>query len=137
MTTQSLSPRARIILSLLAIAPALLMVVVGSSAWWAPANAVYGALARVTADPQALRLFNLVSPVVIFGGLGLAFALQIWPAVRFSLRKEGDEWVSQLRVKADSAGIIIVGIAAALGLILLAYLLGENWQCLIALKVSC
>ncbi|MGH2521323.1 MAG: hypothetical protein ACRDH2_02365, partial [Anaerolineales bacterium] len=69
---QTNSNRQIALVGLIALLPAVFIELVGVSAFAAPENAVYAAMARWTADPEVLRAFNLIAPAIMLGGAVLA-----------------------------------------------------------------
>ena len=121
----------------LAVLPALLMVLLASSAFVAPSNLFYRAYEQFAANREAFRVFNLLSPIVFLGGSALAVALNIVPILRFNIRREGGEFVAAVRFKASLLNVLVAGLGLSVLAFLLAYILGENWQCIIGQKLTC
>jgi len=110
---------------------------VGLSFFVAPENPVAQAMARWTADPQTLRWFNLLSPVVVLGGTALAIGLNGLSMLRLDLRREGGEWVGSVRFKLNNASVALILLSVLLTAILLTYVLTENWACIVGQQVRC
>ncbi len=119
------SSRQSTLLGLLAIAPAALFVLLGSSMWWAPGNPAYAAFERAMSDPLFASAFNLVSPIVFLAGLALAIILNALPMVRTP------------RVKPGVWNAAILAAAALLLVLMLGYAITENWLCIIGRDTTC
>ena len=65
-------------------------------------------------DRWALRVFNLVSPVVFLGGLGLALVLNSYAVLRFNLSREDGTIVGTVRVETKLANISVVVVSSLL-----------------------
>lgn len=113
------------LLSLLAIAPAALFVLLGSSKWWAPGNLAYAAFDRAMSDPLFFRTFNLISPIVFLTGLAVAIVLNALPMIRTP------------RVKLGIWNAAIIAVAALIMSLMLGYAVAENWLCIIGRDTTC
>lgn len=120
-----------------AVLPALLMILLALSAFVAPSNLFYRAYEQFAANREAFRVFNLLSPVVFLGGSALAVALNIIPILRFNIRREDGEVVAAVRFKASLPNVLVAGLGLLVLAFLLAYIVGENWQCIIGQKLTC
>jgi hypothetical protein len=78
-------------------------------------------------DPESLRVFNLVSPAVFLGGLGLALVLNTYAVLRFNLSREGGTIVSTVRVEMKLANIAVVVVSSLLLGTLVGYFFLENF----------
>ena len=78
-------------------------------------------------DPERLRVFNLVSPVVFLGGLSLALMLNVPAVLRFNLRREDGAIVSTVRVEIKLANIAVVAVSCLLLGTLVGYFFLENF----------
>src|SRR5215218_4282732 len=65
-------------------------------------------------DPENLRVFNLVSPLVFLGGLGLALVLNTYAVLRVNLSREDGTIVSTVRVEMKLANIAVVVVSSLL-----------------------
>jgi len=78
-------------------------------------------------DPERLRVFNLVSPVVFLGGLGLALLLNVYAVLRLNLSREDGTIVSTVRVEMKLANIVVVVVSSLLLGTLVGYFFLENF----------
>jgi hypothetical protein len=78
-------------------------------------------------DPRRLRVFNLVSPVVFLGGLGLALALNAYAVLRLNVAREDSAFVSTVRLEIKLANIAVVVVSCLLLGTLLGYFFLENF----------
>jgi len=78
-------------------------------------------------DPENLRVFNLVSPVVFLGGLGLALVLNTYAVLRVNLSREDGTIVSTVRVEMKLANIAVVVVSSLLLGTLVGYFFLENF----------
>jgi hypothetical protein len=74
-------------------------------------------------DPQRLRVFNLISPVVFLGGLGLALALNAYAVLPLNVGREDGVIVGTVRLEVRFWNIAV----AALSLLLLVTLVGYSF----------
>lgn len=72
-------------------------------------------------------VFNVVSPFVFFGGLGLALALNTYAIARLSVSREDGTLVSTVRLKLRLSNIAVAGVSVLLLATLLGYLFLENF----------
>ena len=72
----------------------------------------------------------LVHPVVVMGGLLLAFMLNAWSVFRFGVRQDGGDLVSTMsvRVRGTAMNLAAIGMSCFLVAIITAYLFVENFQ---------
>ena len=78
-------------------------------------------------DPESLRVFNLVSPVVFLGGLGLALVLNMYAVLRLSVSREDGSIVSTVRLEAKFWNIAVAVVSLLLLATLVGYLFVENF----------
>ena len=71
-------------------------------------------------------IFNLVSPVVLLGGLGLALALNVYAVTRFDVGREGGTIVSTVRITPKLWNIAVAVVSMLLIVTLLGYAFLEN-----------
>jgi hypothetical protein len=81
---------------------------------------LFDPLEALLSDPERLRVFNLVSPVVFLGGLLLALILNAYAVLRLNVGREDGAIVSTVRLETKFWNIAVV----AVGLLLLATLVG-------------
>jgi hypothetical protein len=73
------------------------------------------------------EIFNLVSPVVFLGGLGLAMALNVYAVLRSGVTKEEDVVVCTVRIRMKFWNTVVVAASSMLLLTLLGYVFLENF----------
>ena len=76
---------------------------------------------------QRRDVFNLVSPIVFLGGLGLALALNIYAVLRLNISREDGMIVSTVRLRMKLFNITVVAISSLLLVTLLGYAFLENF----------
>ena len=81
---------------------------------------LFDPLEAFLSDPQRLRVFNLISPVVFLGGLGLALAVNAYTVLRLAVGREDGVIVGTIRLETRLWNIAV----AALRLLLLLTLVG-------------
>ncbi|MCA1687489.1 MAG: hypothetical protein LC714_02580 [Actinobacteria bacterium] len=81
---------------------------------------LFDPLEVLLAEPGRRQVFNLVSPVVFLGGLGLALVLNAYAVVRLDVGREDGAIVSTVRLEVRFWNIAV----AVMSLLLLATLLG-------------
>ena len=72
----------------------------------------------IFSDPERLRIFNLVSPLMFLGGLILALALNAYATLRLNVSKEDDTIVSTVRLRIKLFNIAVTGVSSLLLVIL-------------------
>jgi hypothetical protein len=87
-------------------------------------------LEALLADPSRRQVFNLISPVVFLGGLGLALALNASAVVRLDVGTEDGAIVGTVRLESKFRNIAVAVAAAGVSLLLLVtsvgYFFAEN-----------
>jgi hypothetical protein len=78
-------------------------------------------------DPQRLRIFNLVSPVVFLGGLSLALALNAYAVLQLNVGREDGAVVGTVRLEARFWNIAVMAVSLLLLVPLLGYFFAENF----------
>jgi hypothetical protein len=73
------------------------------------------------------EVFNLVSPVVFLGGLGLALALNVYAVTRFHVSREDGTIVSTVRVTPRLWNIVVAVVSVLLLVTLVGYAFFENF----------
>lgn len=81
----------------------------------------------LNSNPQALRVFNLVSPAVFLGGLALALILNLYPIFDVKIHREKDALVGTVTVKAKFYNVTVAGLSSLLLATLLVYAFIENF----------
>ncbi len=81
----------------------------------------------IFSDPQRLRVFNLVSPIIFLGGLGVALALNTHALLRLSVSREDGALVGTVRLEPRLLNMVVVAVSASLLVILLGYAFLENF----------
>jgi hypothetical protein len=66
----------------------------------------------IFSDPERLRVFNLISPLVFLGGLVLALALNAYATLRLNVDKEHDTIVSTVRLSIKLFNIAVIGVVS-------------------------
>ena len=78
-------------------------------------------------DPQRLRVFNLVSPVMFLGGLVLALGLNAYAVLRLNVGREDGAIVGTVRLEVRFWNIAVVAVSLLLLLTLVGYFFAENF----------
>jgi hypothetical protein len=111
--------------SLIALIPALLLVIPGiiqsGLGYFGPNDALEAMFAKAPA------LEILLSPVLLLGGLLLAFVLNLTPAVKLHVERQPDGLTSVITFKPVLLHWILVGISLLLVVIILVYAFFENF----------
>jgi hypothetical protein len=76
-------------------------------------------------DPENLRVFNLVSPLVFLGGLGVALLLNAYAVLR--LGRENSSIVGTVRLEARFWNIAVMAVSLMLLVTLVGYFFAENF----------
>ncbi len=77
-------------------------------------------------DPESLRVFNLISPLVFLGGLVLALALNAYAVLRLNVSKEDGAIVSTVRLRIKFPNIAVAVVSFLLLFVLVGYAFLEN-----------
>jgi hypothetical protein len=88
---------------------------------------LFDPLEALLSDPQRLRVFNLVSPVVFLGGLGLALALNAYAVLRLNVGREDGAIVGTVRVQVRFWNIAVTAVSLLLLVTLVGYFFVENF----------
>ena len=72
-------------------------------------------------------VFNVVSPVVFLGGLGVALALNIYAVTRFDVSREDGTVVSTVRVRLGLWNLAVAAVSVLLLATLVGYVILENF----------
>ena len=72
-------------------------------------------------------VFNIVSPFVFFGGLGLALALNTYAVARLNVSREDGTFVSTVTLKLSLSNILVAAVSILLLATLLGYVFLENF----------
>jgi hypothetical protein len=77
-------------------------------------------------EPGRRQVFNLVSPVVFLGGLGLALALNGYSFVRVGVGREDYAIVGTIRLEVKLANVAVAAVTLLLLGVLVGYVFVEN-----------
>lgn len=86
---------------------------------------IFDPLASFLADPERLRLFNIISPILFLGGLIMAIALNLYPLLHFNRRTE--DAVLTLTLHARTWNMLVVATSTVLLMVLVVYAFLENF----------
>jgi len=78
-------------------------------------------------DPERLRVFNVVSPVVFLGGLCLALALNAFALLRLGVGREGSAVVGTVRLETKWVNVAVIAVSFLLLTTLVGYVFLENF----------
>jgi hypothetical protein len=70
----------------------------------------------------------VVHPVLVMGGLAVALVWNAATLLRVAVHREPDAVVGVVRVKVRGLGLVVLGLGAALLMVIAAYLLVENFH---------
>ena len=73
------------------------------------------------------EIFNLVSPVVFLGGLGLALALNLYAVTRLNFSRDGSTIVGKVEIKRATWNIAVAVVSVLLLITLVVYAFLENF----------
>jgi hypothetical protein len=88
---------------------------------------LFAPLEALLADPGRRQVFNLISPVVFLGGLGLALALNAYAVVRLDVGTEDGAFVGTVRLESKFRNIAVAGVSLLLFVTLVGYFIAENF----------
>ena len=92
---------------------------------------------RLIADLNQVDGFGMLSPLLFLGGAFLALAVSVAAQVRLDLAVEGDTLHATARPQLQLALTLLAAISVLVLATLAAYVLAENWQCLVGDKLAC
>jgi hypothetical protein len=76
---------------------------------------------------QRRDVFNLISPILFLGGLGLAVVLNVYPVLRLNVGREDGVILSTIRIEMKLVNVAVVVISLMLMSTLLGYAVLENF----------
>ena len=88
---------------------------------------LFDPLEFLLSEPGRRYVFNLVSPVVFLGGLGLALALNTYSVLRLNVGREEDAIVSTVRLEVNLLNLAMIAVGSLLLVTLLGYVFLENF----------
>ncbi len=88
---------------------------------------LFDPLETFNADPAHFRLFNLVSPLLFLGGIGLALLFNIYPVFRIEIRGDSIQHSIVSMVKERFWNLAVVALGSGLLVLLLGYAFLENF----------
>jgi hypothetical protein len=88
---------------------------------------LFDPLEALLSDPQRLRVFNLISPLVFLGGLGLALVLNAYAILRLNVGREEGAIVGTLRLEVRFWNIAVAVLSLLLLVTLVGYFFVENF----------
>jgi len=88
---------------------------------------LFDPLEFLLSEPGRRYVFNLVSPVVFLGGLGLALALNAYSVLRLNVGREEGAVVSTVRLEVKLLNLAVIAVGSLLVVTLLGYVFLENF----------
>ncbi len=88
---------------------------------------MFDPLEALLSNPERQHVFNLVSPVVFLGGLGLALALNAYAVLRLNVCREDGAIVGTVRVQVRFWNIAVTAVSLLLLVTLVGYFFVENF----------
>ncbi len=88
---------------------------------------LFDPLEALLADPGRRHVFNLISPVVFLGGLGLALALNAYAVLRLRVGREDRAIVGTVRVEVRLWNVAVAAVSLLLLATLVGYFFAENF----------
>jgi hypothetical protein len=88
---------------------------------------LFDPLEALLSEPGRRQMFNLISPVVFLGGLGLALALNAHAVLRLNVGKEDGTIVGTVRLEVRFWPILVVAASLLLLVTLVGYFFAENF----------
>ena len=88
---------------------------------------LFDPLEFLLSEPGRRYVFNLVSPVVFLGGLGLALALNAYSVLRLNVGREEGAVVSTVRLEVKLLNLAMIAVGSLLLVTLLGYVFLENF----------
>jgi hypothetical protein len=88
---------------------------------------LFDPLEALLSEPGRRQMFNLISPVVFLGGLGLALALNAHAVLRLNVGKEDGTIVGTVRLEVRFWNILVLAASLLLLVTLVGYFFAENF----------
>ena len=88
---------------------------------------LFDPLESLLSDPATRQAFNLISPVMFLGGLGVALVLNAYAVLRLNVGREDGAIVGTVRLEARFWNIAVVAVSLLLLVTLVGYFFAENF----------
>jgi hypothetical protein len=88
---------------------------------------LFDPLQALLSDPQRLHVFNIVSPIIFLGGLGLAVALNAYAVLQPNIGREDGAVVCTVRLRIKPFNMVVIVVSCALLVTLVGYAFLENF----------
>ncbi|MBI3538235.1 MAG: hypothetical protein HY070_11855 [Chloroflexi bacterium] len=126
------------VLGMIVLIPALLFEAIGISQFIARGNAAYQAFESFDALIGGARsLIGIIFQIVVVFGPLVALMLTIIPAVNVNIRREQKSLISTITIRGNLLNLAIIALSVLALAVMGTYIVAENWQCIVGLKVSC
>jgi uncharacterized membrane protein YidH (DUF202 family) len=80
------------------------------------------------ASPERFRIFNLLSPLFLLGGLFAALAINLYPQINLRIRRDNSRLVATVMAEAKPINLAVVVLCGLLLIILVGYVALENFR---------
>ena len=88
---------------------------------------LFDPLESVLSDPVTRHAFNLISPIIFLGGLGLALVLNAYAVLRVRVAMEDGSIVGTVRLRPGFWNIAVAAVSLLLLVMLVGYFFAENF----------
>ncbi|TAK13497.1 MAG: hypothetical protein EPO32_05370 [Anaerolineae bacterium] len=127
MTMTHTKERLVAVLSVLLLLPGLYFVSANLLKYGLGVDALTQPLEYFYLDASRARLFNLLSPLVLLGSLGLAGVLSLLPVLKVSFARAGSEVTLTASLKTHATNLLLAGLSLGLLAFLFIYVISENF----------
>ncbi len=124
------------VLGMIGLIPALVFETIGISHFIARNNALYQTFNAFFDDPSRAGLGFAMQAFVLIGPF-LALVLTLIPTVSVNIRTDQSNLISTITIRGKLLHIAVIATSILVIAIMGAYLITENWYCIIGLKTSC
>mgnify|MGYP001585896978 CR=1 FL=1 len=139
MTSQiiKLSFNKQALVGLVLLAPTVFFISLALSKYALGINYFFDAFDSFISEPTRFKVFNTISPIIFLGGSLLALGINLWAVAGIKIKKENSNLVSTLIIKSNFWNLAVIFVSFMVVTMLVGYVIGENWQCWVGLKVKC
>ncbi len=124
------------IFGMVVLVPALLFETVGISHLIARNNALHQAFNAFFEDPSQSGISLAMQALVLVGPF-VALVLTLIPTVSVNVRTDQFNLISTITIRGKLLNIAVIALSVIALAILGAYVIMENWYCIIGLRTSC
>ncbi len=129
--------RRRVALGALLVAPTVYFIAAAVLKYGLGVPWPFEPVERLSHDPAAWRLFNVISPILFLGGSLAALLVNALAVTGLELRRGPEALAATVTVRKRVANLMVASLSLACVAMLLGYLVTENWRCWVGLETGC